>query len=273
MLAQETAPLVSPQAESPPQPEVFSDALTEERKATLRLLLPEADCEYVIDEYAADPANSKLLGRFYYDEATGRDALVHILGGEIKVSKDGAMVPKGFHHRASGEALWGHERKADGEVVPLTRVDQVVNAEGAPAERQRMEPYVAHVAVNGQVKTMLRKTSKPRRTVIETGKSSMFPDEYDALTVMKAISIAYDNTDATKDKLQQVPGFAPLIMKEGTVPMIDGKTPMTIRMFIDQASQKIVAAMPLLKGQQSMNLSENDMWHYLTYGHVAKDGE
>ncbi len=173
-----------------------------------------------------------LMDQFYMEPHTGRDSLLHILGGDTHVSAEGATVRSGFHHEPSARH-------------PQTKVISRI-------EDRPWEPYKANVAIEGRLK---------QRPIIDpnTGEqkflpefNSMFPKEYDALAVMKAITGARDNRDQSHDKLDRG-----RISTFGTVKLADGKTDMKIKLVLDPKDQKIMAAIPHITRSKRRLLAEH----------------
>lgn len=72
----------------------------------------------------------------------------------------------------------------------------------------------------------------------------MFPKEYDPLMVMQAIRIARDTRDSERDKVND---GAKVIVTEGRVPLIDGETPMRVRLILDRDTEKVITAAPIVR--------------------------
>jgi hypothetical protein len=244
--------LVAPPAEADAaDPEVMSD-----REVLLQMLLDPADYAYVKEH--------KLDELFLDDKETGQDGLRHILVGEL--SGD-ARIPKGFHHRPSADKL----SLEDDEGNLLTRVEQVIDNKGNPTERPPMAPYMAHVAVDGKEKEVLRRVSK-EESEITRSINSMFPDEYDALMVMRSIDQAMKNSDPAKDRIVTLRNGRTYYNLTGTVPMIDGKSEMAINVSVDYDTLKVVTAFPALKLSDTMQLTEKEVAHHTTYGLASAAG-
>jgi hypothetical protein len=245
-----------------PPPVLTSPQLTaeiptgvDERESTLRRLLdgPYETQNYGNYEYARD---SGLIDMFYYDPATGQDGLVHVLSGNI-VRDDEATTAEGYHHEPSGA------------FAPLTQpasyVDrshiETLNAKGrAEFTRRPFEPYKAKALVAGIMKTSVQVNDKTGAKELVVAKSGMFPQEYDALGVMQAVRIALSNRTVTQGS--KSPG---IIVAEGTAPMIDGETPMNIRLVLDEKTDKVLSAWPLIKKAGAMKLEPSDVQRYV-YG-------
>lgn len=209
---------------------------------------------------------SGLINMFYYDPTTGSDGLMHVLGGEYIVGKDGARIPMGFHHEPSGEIAWDYN-PAKGLENPETHRTYVDRShlEGAnkAVRREFVEapfaPYHAHVRIDGLKKqTVGRGAHEGENTLVEVN-NGMFPKEYDALAVMQTIRNALNNRDTTDDKIDLEDG---LIITKGIAPMLDGVTPMNLRLVLDAESGKVKSAYPLVK-RKPMQLLQEEIHHHL----------
>jgi hypothetical protein len=89
----------------------------------------------------------------------------------------------------------------------------------------------------------------------------MFPSDYDALAVMQAIRIARDTRDTSRDKIIEATGSSRAVIRtEGKVPLIDGKSFMTIKFILDKDSGKVITAFPKIRDKPIMGLGEEEMW-------------
>lgn len=103
--------------------------------------------------------------------------------------------------------------------------------------------------------------------MVETN-NGMFPKEYDALTVMKAIVAARDTRDRETDKHDEKSG---IIITTGYAPMLDSeakstgdehKSLMEIKLILDAASEKVVSAYPIIR-KRSLKLSREEVKQHL----------
>ncbi len=216
-----------------------------QREGTLRNLLG-TDYDY---------ANQiGLIDMFQYDPATGEDGLMHTLTGLVVTGEDEARVAMGFHHEPSARLLWETGWQYPDQTVPLapTRVDRS-HLEDANARTRAefkelpFEPYKARVTIDNVRKLG---TGLPDadgvRPVVES-KTLMYPKEYDPMAVLQTIRIAYGGRDASTEQPLQDHYGRPVIVSEGTAPMLDGVTPMRIRFVLDPQTNKIITAIPLTK--------------------------
>lgn len=221
----------------------------QEREAMLRKLLP-----YDYD-YAKD---SGLLDFFYYDPATGRDALTHILGGEVRTNKVGVPVPSGFHHEPSVPHIWDGPN-ASGHYPTYT-----VETPEEPLDHHPMQPYSAPVVIGGIFKRGVRyENGGPTYVAAE---NSFFPREFDSLAVMQSLKHAYDNRDTTKDQLhvgRGVTDFEPRYVSWGNVPLLNGLGSMSVKMVMHFEEERLLTAMPKITPESQMNLTEDQMWAHL----------
>lgn len=192
---------------------------------------------------------SGLLDTFYYNPETGEDALVHILAGDVKTSPSGAVEVAGFHHESSA-------------VHPETYVD-LKPLEGKNRQdlrdfqRYPFEPYNTHVVIEGYPKGSVFK--KAEDGSISRTQSSMFPQEYDALTVLQSIRLAKDKRDTSQDR----PGPDNTIIAEGDAPMLDGESAMRIKLILDANTKQVVAAFPRPKRKGIMHMQPGDVERHL----------
>lgn len=237
-----------------------------DRTEILKTLLPY-DYEYALD--------SGLIDLFDHNPQTGVDGLLHTLAGSIDTGAGGSKIASGFHHEESGR-IWGQVLDDQGARRWLTRVDrdhlEQANSATRRQYRERLaEPYLAHVVVKGQAKVSISKDPETQKVTLEPVKSSMYPKEYDALAVMQAVRIAYENRNPTEDQISVDHAGNKVLVGQGTVPLIDGKTPMPIRLIINPNNMKVITAVPLTGGTKAlMGLRETDLQHHITYGHMPK---
>ncbi|HEX8762718.1 MAG TPA: hypothetical protein VF733_03070 [Candidatus Saccharimonadales bacterium] len=235
----------------------FTACAFEGREKVVRFLLGDLDYEYA--------SSSGLLDVFHYDPDTGQDGLMHILGGELRMSKKGMQISAGFHHEPSGELMWPGIIRGDGSVVSSTRVERVTSG-GQVSARKLMEPYAGEVVINGLEKFTLRRNPNTKQPELMRAVNTMFPKEYDPLSVLQAIRIARENRDTENEVLQISGKIPPAIWTKGKAPMIDGMSQMAIKMILDFETERVVTAMPLPEESDVMDLDEAQLWKHLTYG-------
>ncbi len=199
-----------------------------------------------------------LLDAFYYDPETGDDAIVHILQGDIR-QRNGAQEIAGFHHEASSRSDDTHAETDLGAVRSNKRAEFI---------RRPFEPYsVNQVAIRGFAKVVLSRDKVTGKVTQENSKSSMFPEEYDALSVLKtihsareeALGWAADNPDEEVFK----DGRDNTLVGIGYATMLDGKTMLPIRLILDKKTQKIKTAIPMTKRGGRMNLTSGQINRHL----------
>lgn len=200
--------MISP-LEHAPKPDVALNVSVAYREGVLADMLG-TDYEFAL--------SSGLLDWFDIDENTGEDALEHILGGSVRTSEGGGLMPGGFHHEPSA-------------IDNKTYVDRGHIAGSNSQHRKnyrenRYEPYNALSVIRGY-----RKVEK----------STMFPKEYDALTVMQTIVRAVDGRDTSKDIIAD-DGRICTVVKAA---LVDGQSKMDLRVVINPGNEKIVAAYPI----------------------------
>jgi hypothetical protein len=212
------------------------------REAALRRLLP-----YDYD-YAKD---NGLIDMFYYDPDTGEDGLMHTLAGQTVVNKDGAHVSQGFHHEPSAEYIWPELVDNEGQTRVSTRVERDhLNTMSADKRRQfkqyPYEPYKAQVVINGLRKMTIMTDPKTGKRTLTWARTTMYPHEYDALVVMQAVRMAYEGRNTENDELTEDENGQAALVNVGQAVLIDGKTPMNIRLIMDPATHKIKTAIPTM---------------------------
>lgn len=197
-------------------------------------------------EYARDAG---LIDMFYYDPKSGEDGLLHTLSGNLDI-EDGSLMPQGYHHEPSGEALAPLVQTPNGQAVRETRVDRD-HIPGQKAKRRKMyaeypmEPYAAQVIIGGYRKLAINRNEDGTKT-ITPARNSMFPKEYDALGVMQAVRIASENIDPEQTKYGTASNGQPVKIVQGEVPLIDGSTPMRVRLVLDAQTDKVLTALPMM---------------------------
>lgn len=172
---------------------------------------------------------------FHRCPRTGRDALVHILGGEI-VSN---TLVGGFHHEPSAPAIWGGIAEHD---TPPTHV-MLTDAGEHPAT-DFGKPYAAHVVIGGIRKTSLRRNGQGKTTLVPAA-NTMFPLDHTPLDVVRSVLTAYKNRDTSQEQLHLHPRVGARVETYGTAPLHDG-TLMDIKMILDFETDKIITAVPQL---------------------------
>lgn len=184
-----------------------------------------------------------LIDMFDYRPDIGRDPLLHILTGELKVNSHGDVLPEGYHHEPSARH-------------PETVVDRQHIKDGDHHHRKKYhekpyEPYQARITIEGYRKH--KAVEKKGITESVPVSNVMFPKEYDALATLHAIRQARESRDKAKDK----PGRDGAIVATGYATMLDGKTRMSIRMILDGQNEKVITAHPYAPKEKGyMNLAE-----------------
>jgi hypothetical protein len=180
---------------------------------------------------------------------------------------DGAVVVEGFHHEDSAQHIWPEVQHEDGSTKPVTYADvryaAGLTGKEAKAFRQYpLEPYAAAVAVNGLAKYAAIKggaNNTSEEVHIKRAKSSMFPKEYDALAVMQTVRIAMENRNSEADKEVTDIHGRQVVLSEGTAPLLDGKTPMRVRLILEPGTDKVRGAFPLLPSNPGiMKLTQHE---------------
>lgn len=239
------------------------------REAALRQLLPGTDYD--------DAVRLGLVDMFEYNPDTGADGLIHTLAGVITPGKDGAFVLEGFHHEESGAMHWGTVATPDGGARPITRVETEHLEGESPGKRRRFErfpaePYLGRVAIGDRPKYTFDDPKKGGEGKLVRTNNSMYPQAYDGFAVLRAIGQAYDKRDRSQDR----PGISQkdeaVLVNDSSVPMIDGETPMPIRLIMDPETGKIKTAVPIIRGNKpgAMKLTEEQLLHHMTYGLASK---
>lgn len=229
-----------------------------EREALLRTALSPLDYEEV--------KATKLDELFHIDTETGADGLRHILTGELSGA---TRMPSGYHSREGSKHSLPDE---NGE--PLTRVEKIVDENGNTIERPLWEPYRAEILVDGQKKMALKFNKKTGQREVTSASHSMFPDEYSAFMVMRTVKLARENADPALDTFQKTRSGGWYYVTTGNVPMIDGKTNMTVKVITDFDTMKVITAYPVMKTSERMNLtSEDEVMHHATYGIAPATGK
>lgn len=244
-----------------PHAEFQHTEVADGREAALRQLMPSYDLQYAKD--------AGLIDMFYYNAETGEDGLLHTLSGAMETQSDGLTMPQGYHHEESGEALAAKVRLEDGTVVPDTRVDRTHIADLNAKKRRQfaehpMEPYTAQVVIGGFRKMSIHRNADGTKKVTPA-KNSMFPRQYDALGVLQAIRLANENQDpaSVRETFDEASGMGTIIV-EGNAPLIDGETPMRIRIVKDQETGKILTALPIMPHNPGlMKLTEEEVVRHM----------
>ena len=171
-----------------------------------------------------------LLDEFYYDPNTGADSLMHILGGDSYTNDEGVTVHSGFHHEPSARH-------------PETKVISRKDGE------RPFEPYFVQAAIEGYLKQSKHTDPETGELNYKNETSTMFPKEYDALTVLKAIILARDGRDKALDKLKNG-----RLLAEGTAPLVDEETDMKIKLVLDPRDGRVIAAHPKITDKSKRRL-------------------
>lgn len=236
------------------------------REAALRQILPPLDY--------ADAERMGLIDMFEYDPDRGLDGLLHTLAGDVSTGSSGGIIPGGFHHEESGALAWGEVRTNNGSKRFITRVDRDhlvdADAKGRRKYLERLgEPYLARIAIGDRPKYAAHEDPKTGEITLEAAKNTMYPKEYDALAVLQAIRIAFEGRDPANDRMATASTGQTVIVNESEVPLIDGKSAMTIRLVIDAATNKIKTAIPVIKKKGGiMNLTGQQLNSHITYGMI-----
>lgn len=209
---------------------------------------------------------SGLLDDFYYNPINGEDALTHILTGNIESSPNGSFTVGGFHHAPSAELLWAPLMNSDGDVLLPTRVDEDHLQTANSRERRKYRKYpgdasYSRVVINGLSKVASQVNPKTREVEIIPVSNGMFPTDHDALAVIQKIRYAYHNLDPAKQEVVVTPEGPRLLKNIGTMPLLDGKTMLSVMIIMDSKSKKIMTAYPLV-GKDAMRL-DNDKYDEL----------
>jgi hypothetical protein len=208
--------------------------------------------------YAKD---SGLLDMFYYNPETGEDGLAHMLAGDITVAENGAFLAQGFHHELSGIAAWPD---ATTYVDRSHLADR--NAKGRqPYAEAPFNPYGGQVVVSGLAKYAIHRDPQTGEKRLQPARNAMYPYEYDALAVMQAVRIARESRDKSEDRLALNPQGQKVLISEGSAPLIDGTTPMRVRLVLDPETEKVMTAIPVLPSSPAMRLTPSDIDRHL-YG-------
>lgn len=231
---------VSPQA---------ADVVSSGREVVLQTLL---GVDY------AEAKDRGLFELFYHNPESGHDGLVHILGGELKYSKNGIPLPGGFHHEPSVPYLW--PGPDDNGHFPTYTVEPP----DYPIERWPMAPYRAEVVIGGTYKRTPRRI-RGQGAVLVPAENTFFPQEYSPYAVLRAIEVAYRNRHLQSEELCVFASRPPMVESFGEVPLVDGQTMMGIKFVLDFETDTIISAIPRIPASGTgMQLTNAEMWHHLT---------
>jgi hypothetical protein len=234
------------------------------RETALRNLLP-----YDYD----DAKQSGLIDLFYHDEHT--DGLLHTLAGGMRTGESGdGFVSEGYHHEPSGEQHWPHVKTGD-DSMPATYVDRSHLESANSNERAKyrefpLEPYQAQVVINGVKKAAIHRHEQTGELSRVAAKNTMFPKEYDAYMVLRAIQDAYNNHDPAAEVLSEDATGAPVLVFTGQAPLLDGKSSMPIRIVADAESRKIKTAIPIAKRRPGIMKLSDEQANQLIAGNLYK---
>lgn len=196
---------MSPELKQTPTPETQS--LLARRDLVARELLG-IDYDY---------AKSRgLLDMFYCDPVIGEDGFLHVFAGMAYSNQEGGVIPAGFHHEPSSAS-------------EDTYVDREHLQHGTSRDRKE---HVERLYESFTAKTIIQGFEKGPT-------SSMFPNQYDALTVLEAIKQAKESAPPPEKT------SAGLLVSQGEATMIDGQSKMRIRLILDSTGEKIVSAFPV----------------------------
>ncbi len=220
---------------------------------------------------------SGLINNFYYNPDTGEDGLMHVLGGEYFVSKTGSRIPRGFHHEPSAEVAWVQDAQGNKLEKPVTYVDRDHLKGKNNLKRQEFRelpyaPYHARVVIDGLKKMTPAKSRVTGEMGLFETNNGMFPKQYDALTVMKAIVTARNTRDKdndkhdTSNKIIMTVGHAPMLDSEAKTHSDEHKSLMEIRLILDAATEKVMSAYPIVR-KKTMKLTKEDIKKHLGLNH------
>lgn len=198
-------------------------------------------------DYARD---SGLIDRFYLNPETGEDGLLHILSGDILTNEAGAILPGGFHHEPSSRDN-------------STRVEREhLEHKGSRDSRDYREipynPYAAHIVIEGFRKTRTQLDAKSGEVTTLPANNGMYPKEYDALAVLQTVRKAVDERDVANDVVHEN-----TITNDTTVTLLDGQTPMKLRLLLDRATGKVLTAYPGSMSKKKMTLTRDEIKQHL----------
>lgn len=179
--------------------------------------------------------NSGLLDMFYRDDATGEDGVMHILAGVRRTSEEGVPFTSGFHHEPSAANAQTYVDRTHLETGNTGKRGTLHRKKYA---EHRYEPYRAKTIIHGLEKA---------------ASSTMYPKEYDALTVLQTIKQAYNERDPSQDELKE----NGKLLNTGDATMLDGQTKMKIRLIMDPKTKEIISAFPLVSEKTVLNLGRH----------------
>ncbi len=200
------------------------------------------------------------LDLFYIDEDRNFDGLMHTLIGDKR---------GGFHSESAAQILGlNHPTNAKKTMVERTHLRKKSTKEKRGFKERQFEPFAARVVIDGvkKLKTMQPNSDNNKNEV----RNSMYPSEYDPTSIVRAVSTAYRNRDKDKDELKPTADGDVVVNNTGWVLMLDGVTPMKIRLVLNPDTEKIVTASPIVERSGYMNLDYEDVDQHL-YG--VKDTE
>ncbi len=225
------------------------------RETTLRELMPL--------DYDDAVANG-VIDAFYFNPATGQDGLVHMLAGNSRTNRAGAVVNGGFHHAPSGEAIWPHVADDKGNPVPTTRTTYEY-------KRRDFEPYDADVVIGGLLRQTQRHNHRTGRTELSTSPNSMFPKEYDPYMVAKGVAEAAKGRNKANDRvLPNLSHGREVVEAVGKMRLVDGSRRMEVALLLDRMTGKIITAHPIVKDMPYIKKGEANKQVFTEAGYRKK---
>lgn len=211
------------ESDSSPRPHISPEGMValQHREDVMKQLLG-TDYEFAVE--------NGLLDQFYFDPETGEDGLLHTLTGDVVEHSEKGILPGGFHHEPSAQD--------DLTYVDRDHLEHKSSRNTREFREWPYNPYAAHVVIGGFRKVRVKENSETGAREVHDANNSMFPKEYDALTVLQAVKLASENIDHSKDR-----DAGNLIITEGLAPRIDGGT-MKVRLWIEKKTGKIASAFP-----------------------------
>ena len=197
---------------------------------------------------------SGLIDVFYYNPETNEDGLAHVLVGDEALSANGSREVSGYHHESSAA-------RAD------TYVDYQ-EMENKSAKRKRefrtapFNPYSAFVVVRGFEKQVLHPDNSRGKGGLVRASSTMFPREYDALSVMQTIRLARDRRDRNNDEVTD----DGLIIANSFMYLLDGQVTVPIRLVLHSETDKVITAFPLFRRQDLLTMDKDEIRTHLGLG-------
>lgn len=202
------------------------------------------DLEQVTDE--------GMLDRFFVDDISGYDALLHIFCGETS-EKDGTVRSFGFHLESTAPSKF---------TKALTVPERKLTKASKPRLQKRdFEPYNVPVVIQTYEKGSRNKVKISGGKRIDT--NTMFGRAYDAFSIIRTLVDAVDNRNPADDiSITERNAVRPGLSSKCFIydmPILGVSETAPIKIVLEAKSDKIISASPILPANYTSKLGSISM--------------